>query len=604
MTELLASRRRYTSPGALPVDPDENLASVLWKLRAGTPERPVVAVRRGDGFEDWSARRLVGEVERLACGLVAAGIRPGDRVALLSGTRVEFTLLDYAIWAAGAVAVPLYETSSAEQIAWILSDSGARLLFCADEVLAAVAATVADRTPACERTFVIDGAGLDELAALGDDVPADVLVGRAAITNGASVATIVYTSGTTGRPKGCVLTHGNLLWDAVQVTEAGREFFFAGQRTLLFLPLAHIFARVVQVSCLRAGITLGYATGTEHLVDELRMFRPDFLLAVPRVFEKVLNGARQRAAADGRVRVFDAAIAVAERTSRERAQGRLTPPTRAAHALFDRLVYARLRAALGGRVRFAISGGAALGDRLGHVFEGIGVTVLEGYGLTESSAGATINRPTAQRIGSVGKPVPGASVRIADDGEVELGGPHIFAGYFGDAAATAEVLTGDGWLRTGDLGRLDGEGYLFIVGRKKELIVTAAGKNVAPTVLEDPLRAHPLVSQAVVVGDGRPFIAALLTLDGEALSGWATQQGIAELTVAAARTHPEVLAELQAAVDAANRNVSRAESIRTFAVLADDFTVGVELSQKMSLRRHVIMERHADAIAGLYGGVG
>ena len=319
------------------------------------------------------------------------------------------------------------------------------------------------------------------------------------------------------------------------------------------------------------------------------------------MFEKVYNGARQRADADGKARIFDLAAATAVRYSREQQEGRVSPRTRVAHAAFDRLVYGRLREALGGRARYAISGGAALGERLGHFFNGIGVTILEGYGLTETSAGATINRPNAQRIGSVGKPVPGASVRIAADGEIELAGGHIFQGYYKDPAATAEVMTDDGWFRTGDIGQLDGEGYLSITGRKKELIVTAAGKNVAPAALEDPLRAHPLISQAMIVGDGRPFIAALITLDADALPAWAEGQGRAGASMVELARDPSLLAAVQEAVDAANRNVSRAESIRAFRVLESDFTVGEELSQKQSLKRHVILERYAEVIDSIYG---
>jgi long-chain acyl-CoA synthetase len=563
---LLASRRQYTSPGAVALDASENLASVLWHLREHAPDRPVVAVRAGDAFEDRSARWFVAEVESMARGLIALGVASGDRVALYSSTRLEFTLMDYAIWAAGAVTVPLYETSSAEQVAWILSDSGARILICEDAGLEAIHRQVADRAPACERAFTIAEGGLETLKGLGESVAPDEVRTRSDATRQDAVATIVYTSGTTGNPKGCVLTHRNLLWDAVQVREAGRDFLVAGSRTLLFLPLAHIFARVIQVSCIRAGVTIGYSSGVAALSEELGMFRPDFLLAVPRVFQKVFDGARQKAADAGRARVFDLAAVTAERFSREQQDGRVSSRTRAAHAVFDRLVYARLRQAMGGRVQYAISGGAALGERLGHFFNGAGIAVLEGYGLTESSAGATINRPGAQRIGTVGKPVPGAAVRIADDGEVELAGPHVFVGYFGDEAATAAVLTDDGWFRTGDLGRLDGEGFLSITGRKKEIIVTAAGKNVAPNVLEDAVRAHPLVSQAVVVGDARPFIGALLTLEPEAFARWASDHGRPGASVADLRDDDGLVAELQAAVDAANARVSRAESIRAFRI--------------------------------------
>ena len=575
---------------------------MIEHLRVDVPDRPAVAVRNGSGFQDWDAARFAGEVEGLARGLIGAGIGHGDRIAVHSATRIEFTLLDYAAWLIGAVVVPLYETSSPEQVAWILADSGARILVCEDPALAAVHAEVADRTPGVERVLIISDGGLDELRELGDGVLASELRGRVAAVGQQDIATIVYTSGTTGMPKGCVLTHRNLLWDAVQVAAVGRAFMRPGSRTLLFLPLAHIFARVIQVTCVRSGIVIGYSTGIPALTEELQLLQPDFLLAVPRVFQKVHDGARQKAVDAGRGRVFDLAAATAERYSRERQAGRVSPRTRAAHAVFDRLVYARLRAAMGGSVTHAVSGGAALGERLGHFFSGAGIVVLEGYGLTETSAGATINRPEAQRIGTVGKPLPGASVRIADDGEVELAGPHVFSGYFGDDDATRAVMTDDGWFRSGDLGRLDGEGFLTITGRKKEIIVTAAGKNVAPNVLEDALRAHPLVSQAVVVGDGRPFIAALLTLEPEAAARWAESSGSAGATGAALAADERLHAELQEAVDAANRNVSRAESIRAFRVLPEDFTVGIELSQKMSVKRHVVTERYAAVIEDLYDG--
>ncbi len=590
----------YLSPGEVRVDASHNLTTSLWTDRRVAPDRPTLAEPDGDGFRTWTMLGFVDEVEALARGLIALGVAPGDRVAVFSATRIEFTLLDYAIWAAGAVSVPLYETSSAEQVAWILEDSGARLLVCESSALAELHATVAARTPQCERVLVIEDGALDALRAAGVRVAATEVAARVAATSAAEIATIVYTSGTTGRPKGCVLTHGNLLWDAAQVEEAGREFFFAGRRTLLFLPLAHIFARVIQISSVRSGVLLGFSRGIPALSAELVSFTPDFILAVPRVFEKVYNGARQRADADGKARIFDLAAATAVRYSRERQEGRVAPQTRIAHAAFDRLVYAKLREALGGRARYAISGGAALGERLGHFFNGIGVTILEGYGLTETSAGATINRPNAQRIGSVGKPVPGASVRIAADGEIELAGGHVFQGYFNDPVATAEVMTEDGWFRSGDIGHLDGEGYLFITGRKKELIVTAAGKNVAPAALEDPLRAHPLISQSMVVGDGRPFIAALITLDADALPAWAESRGRAGASVAELARDPALIAEVQAAVDGANAHVSRAESIRAFRVLDADFTVGEELSQKQSLKRHVILERYAGEIDRLY----
>jgi long-chain acyl-CoA synthetase len=600
-TGSTSSRRVYTSPGALQVDASETLASVLGHLRTDVPGRPCVAVRVGDRFEERTAAWFAAEVESLARGLVGAGIEHGDRVALHSATRLEFTLLDYAAWSVGAIVVPLYETASAEQVAWILADSGARMLVCEDAALAAVHGSVAARTPACERVLIMADGGLETLKELGEGVLPSELRERASAVRQADVATIVYTSGTTGQPKGCVLTHRNLLWDAVQVTHACRSFLGPGRRTLLFLPLAHIFARIIQITCIRAGVLIGYSSGIPALTSELPLLQPDFLLAVPRVFQKVYDGARQKAVDAGRGRIFDLAVETAERFSREREDGRVSARTRAAHAVFDRLVFVKLRAALGGRVTHAASGGAALGERLGHFFSGIGITVLEGYGLTETSAAATLNRPDAQRIGTVGKPLPGASVRIADDGEIELAGPHVFIGYYGDDDATRSVMTDDGWFRTGDLGHLDGEGYLSITGRKKEIIVTAAGKNVAPNILEDVLRAHPLVSQAVVVGDGRPFIGALLTLDPDASARWATGVAGDGADIATLLDDPRLLAELQTAVDAANSRVSRAESIRAFRVLPKDFTVGVELSQKLSVRRHVVTERYADVIEDLYG---
>lgn len=598
----LISRREYRASGEVALDPSETLASVLHHLRDTVPDRPIVALRDGDAFTDRPARWFVDEVEALARGLMGAGVGAGDRVAVHSSTRVEFTLLDYAIWMIGAVTVPLYETSSAEQVAWILSDSDARLLVSEDESLAALQRTIADRTPTCQRVFVIEDGGLQMLKEFGESVLPAELQARAATVRQTDVATLVYTSGTTGSPKGCILTHRNLLWDAIQVAEAGRPFLAPGNRTLLFLPLAHIFARVIQITCIRAGVVIGYSTGIPALTEELPMLRPDFILAVPRVFQKVYDGARQKAVDGGREHLFDRAAATAERYSREQEAGGASARTRLAHALFDRLVYGRLRSALGGSATHAISGGAALGERLGHFFNGIGVTVLEGYGLTETSAGATINRPGAQRIGSVGKPVPGAAIRIADDGEVEVAGPLVFTGYHGDREATAAVLSDDGWFRTGDLGRLDGEGFLTITGRKKEIIVTAAGKNVAPNVLEDALRAHPLVSQAVVVGDGRPFIGALLTLEPEAFARWAEGNGHEGAALSGLVDDAVLRDALQPAIDAANALVSRAESIRAFRILPVDFAVGTELSQKMSVRRHIVMERYAEVIEDLYGG--
>ncbi len=590
--------QEYTSPGETEVPPEENLTTSLWAAAAAHPGQPVVAVRVGDRFVDWSIQQFVEEIKAIAKGLLALGIQKDDRVVVHSGTRLEWTLLDYAIWSVGGVTVPIYETSSAEQIKWIVNDAEVKALFTENAALRSLVDEVADDLPGLEHVFVIEDGALETMRQQGAEVDDDTLMARAAEPVGEDLATIVYTSGTTGRPKGCVITHHNFIWDATQTAAAAPEFFGGGMRTLFFLPLAHIFARVVQTTCIRNGVILGYSTGIPQLTEELALYKPDFLIAVPRVFEKVFNGARAKAAADGKDRIFDKAAQVAEDYSRQRIDGNISLGTKVLHAVFDKLVYNKLRAAMGGEIKYAVSGGAALGERLTHFFMGIGIHVCEGYGLTETTAVSTFNRPSATRVGTVGQPVPGGSARIADDGEILLAGSHIFQGYHNNPEATAEVLE-DGWFHTGDLGALDGDGYLRITGRKKELIVTAGGKNVAPAVLEDRIRAHGLVSQCMVIGDGKPFIAALVTIDPEAFPQWAEMHGksgtIAELT-----EDDDLRAEVQSAIDDANKLVSKAESVRTFKILPSDFVVGVELSQKMSVKRHVVAEKYQDAIDEIY----
>jgi long-chain acyl-CoA synthetase len=594
--------QEYTSPGEVAISPDENLTDALWAAARDHPDRAAVSQRVGDRFVDWSTRQLVDEIRDVAKGLMAIGVQKDQRVAIYAGTRLEWTILDFAIWAAGAVPVPIYETSSAEQIQWIVSNSEAVGIVAESAALRSVFDEVAGELPGCQHVYVIEEGGLEQLKQAGADVSDEDLDARAASVTGSDTATIVYTSGTTGRPKGCVITHSNFVWEAMQIAEAEKAFFRAGTSTLLFLPLAHIFARLIQTTCVRVGVKLGYSTGIPQLLEELQMFKPDFLLAVPRVFEKVFNGAQQKAHAAGKGKIFDKAAQVAEDYSRQQTAGGAKLPTKLLHGVFDKLVYGKLRDAMGGQVRHAVSGGAALGERLGHFFNGVGITVLEAYGLTETTAGATANRPAANRIGTVGKPLPGASVRIADDGEILIRGGHVFSGYFNNDEATAEVMDGE-WFRTGDLGQLDGEGYLRITGRKKEIIVTAGGKNVAPAVLEDRIRAHPLVSQTMVVGDDQPFIGALVTIDPDAFPTWAAEHDKAGKTVSDLVDDPELKAAIQEAVDDANRAVSKAESIRAFRILPDDFEVGVELSQKMSVKRHVVMEKYGDAISDIYAGV-
>jgi long-chain acyl-CoA synthetase len=601
--------REFSIPALAQIPGTANLADVVFRRAAEQPQ--AVVLRRPSGssgvsgeWTDVTASQFSGEVIAVAKGLIAAGIEPGDRVALMSHTRYEWTLIDYAIWTAGAVTVPVYETSSAEQAEWILSDSGARACFVETASYGDIIGSFRDRVPALSHIWRIDS-DLDSLRAAGADVGDEVAAERAAVAGAADLATVIYTSGTTGRPKGCELTHENLLSD-VRNAFLGPLTLVAGAQnpgTLLFLPLAHVFARIIQVGCLEGGIVLGHCGDLTALLPALASFRPTFILAVPRVFEKVYNTAEQKAVSEKKGAIFsraaDAAIAYSRALD---APGRPSFGLRAQHAVFDRLVYGKLRAALGGRAEYAVSGGAALSERLSHFYRGIGVTVLEGYGLTETTAATTVNRPDRNKIGTVGQPLPGVGIKIADDGEILISGKNVFPGYWHNDAATKEVFAEDGWFATGDIGELDEEGFLKITGRKKEMIVTAGGKNVAPAVLEDRLRSHALISQCMVVGDGKPFVAALITLDPEALGPWKERHGKpAGATVAALRDDPDLVADVQTAVDDANQAVSRAESIRQFRILDVDFTQEAgQLTVKLGIRRSVLLKDFAADIDALY----
>jgi len=597
--------RSYSAPAVTAVAESATLADVVFTRARREPAAVMLRKRTAAGqWLDVTTSAFRDEVTALARGIIAAGIEPGDRIALMSRTRYEWTLIDYAIWAAGAATVPVYETSSAEQVEWMLGDSGARAVFAETSSHAAAIDGVRGKLATLDLgIWQIDE--LDALTARGTQVSEDQLAQRRRQRGAADLATIIYTSGTTGRPKGCALTHRNLLADVRNAVDGSLPEIFdtAGSSTLLFLPLAHSFARVIQVGCLESGAVLGHWPDSSTLVQGLAEFRPSFLLAVPRVFEKVYNSAQQQAAASrAKSVIFGAAAEASIAWSRAAGDGAAGPGLRLRHAVFDRLVYAKLRAAVGGRVRFAVSGGAPLGDRLGHFFRGAGLTVLEGYGLTETSAAATVNKPGRNKIGTVGMPLPGVTVRIADDGEILISGPNIFSGYWQNPAATADVLDGDGWLHSGDIGELDEEGFLQVTGRKKELIVTAGGKNVAPAVLEDRIRAHPLVSQCMVVGDGRPFIACLVTLDTDALSFWKERRGRpASAGPADLAGDPELIAEIQEAVDDANKAVSRAESIRRFTILGSDFTEqNGRLTPSLKVRRSVVAKDFAAEIEALY----
>ena len=594
--------REFSVPATVTVADDASLTDAVRDHAAATPDLVLFSRRVGETWSDVTAAQFARQVADVAKGLVAAGIQAGQRVCLLSKTRYEWTLVDYAIWTIGAVTVPIYETSSAEQVQWILSDSGAVACILENAAHAATVDSIRGELPALQHVWQLDEGAIATLTEAGASVDDAELAKRRAAVRADDTATVIYTSGTTGRPKGCLLTHRNMVFAIGTAVKSLDSMFHEGASTLLFLPLAHVFARVIQCGCVHRGIRLGHTADVKNLLPDLAAFQPSFLLSVPRVFEKVYNGAKQKAHADGKGRLFDRAeqVAIAHSIGRERGGPGLL--TRAEHAVWDRLVYAKLRLALGGQCRAAISGGAPLGDRLAHFFRGIGIPVFEGYGLTETSAAATVNLEQAVRIGSVGRPIPGTSVRIDDDGEILLKGDNVFARYWNNEAATAEVLDADGWFHSGDIGELDGDGYLRITGRKKELIVTAGGKNVAPAVLEDRLRAHWLISQAMVVGDRRPYIAALVTIDVESWPAWLSRHGKpADLQVGALATDPDLTGEIQAAIDEANKAVSKAESIRKFRVLDRDFTEDSgELTPSMKLRRHVVMKERADEVEAIY----
>jgi long-chain acyl-CoA synthetase len=595
--------QEVTGPTLDPLPKDAHLLQPVLERARRDPERAVAAYRDGDRFVDVTARELHDRVRAVAKGLLASGVEDGARVALMSRTRLEWIVCDYAILAVGAATVPVYDSSSAEQLQWILSDSGAVLALLETPAMADMHREVAPDTPACREALVIDDGGLDELARRGEGVDDAALDARIAALTTDHLATIIYTSGTTGRPKGCMLTHGHLRTNVLQNLEAVRPMLGPDEVSLLFLPLAHSLAKIIALVGAEHGVKGAFATDMNHLVEELPMVQPTMVVAVPRVFEKVFNGAQHKAHADGKGKIFDRAADVAVDWSRATERGgRAKALTSVQHKVFDKLVYGKIRDVFGGRLRFAFSGGGPLGERLTHFYRGIGVLIFEGYGLTETSPTLTVNTRDAWKPGTVGRPLADTTIRIAADGEILAKGPQIFDGYWHAQEATDAVLA-DGWFHTGDIGQLDDEGYLRITGRKKELIVTAAGKNVAPAPLEDRIRAHPLVSQAVVVGDNRPFVAAMVTLDEEALADWATEAGKPEATAAALRDDPDLRAEVQAAIDAANASVSRAESIREVAILPHDLSIeNDELTPTLKVRRSIVEKSYADVIDGIYGG--
>jgi long-chain acyl-CoA synthetase len=577
-----------------------NLTNLIAERAWFEPERVVVSRPLGDGWQAVTAKEYEAEIRSVAKGLIASGISFGDRVAIMAKTRYEWTVLDFAIWYAGAVPVPIYETSSAEQVEWILSDSASVAIIVETPALVDLVKPVMPAT--CKNIWNITDNALATLITAGKSITDDEISKRREALKPEMLATLIYTSGTTGKPKGVHLTHGNFLSECGNVVNGASDLFLKpGGSTLLFLPVAHVFGRMVQIGAITAGLHLAHCSDITKLPADLGTFKPTFVLAVPRIFEKIFNGAEAKAEAAGKGKIFHKAVEIAVAYSVAMDGKPISPLLKLQHGLFDKLVYSKIRAGLGGRVEAAISGGAPLGERLGHFYRGAGIRVLEGYGLTETTAGATLNLTWAHKVGSVGKPIPGTTIKIADDGEVLIKGPIVMKGYWQNDAANSEVFTNDNYFRSGDLGKLDEEGYLYITGRKKELIVTAGGKNVAPAVLEDRLRANPLISQCMVVGDNKPFIAALVTLDPDSIKPWAVANKKEGASIADLTKDPTLLAVIQTAVDEANKAVSRAESIRKFTVLPVDFTIpGGQLTAKLSVKRHVVAQQFAREIDELF----
>src|SRR5215212_6030670 len=595
--------REFSVPAPFEVGEHDTVVSSVYSHERDDPDH-VLMQRLVDGaWTDVTAAEVAGQIRSVALGLIAEGVQPGDRVAVLSATRYEWPIIDFAILSVGALTVPIYETSSAEQIKFVLGDSAAVLVFAETDAHADRIEQLKGDLPELRKVFRIESsaAALDELAQTGASTDRAELDARLAGIKSADPATLIYTSGTTGRPKGCQLTHANLVYEIRGATASFPALLNKGERLLVFLPLAHVLARAITIAAFVNKVTLGFTSDIKNLVPMFGVFKPTLVVSVPRVFEKVYNTAEQNARNDGKGRIFELAANTAIEYSQAQDSGGSGLLLRAKHAVFDRLVYGKLRAALGGNCRGAISGGAPLGARLGHFYRGVGLTIYEGYGLTETSAAITVNRIQDIKIGTVGKLLPGNSMRLAEDDELLVKGGVVFSGYWHNDEETEAVFS-DGWFHTGDLGAIDDDGFLTIIGRKKEIIVTAGGKNVAPAIMEDRLRAHPLISQAMAVGDAKPFVAALITIDPEAFPGWKQRHGKdANATVEDLATDPDLRAEVELAIKEANQAVSKAEAIRKFRILPVDFTEDTgELTPTMKVKRKVVAEKFAGDIEALY----
>ncbi|MFJ4264956.1 AMP-dependent synthetase/ligase [Paenarthrobacter nicotinovorans] len=597
--------REISVPPLVNISPETNITDFVLREAGKASNPPLFSKLDGSGqWKDIRATEFLEDVRALAKGLIASGVGQGDRVGIMSRTRYEWSLVDFAIWFAGAVSVPIYETSSPSQVAWNLGDSGAVAAFgeSAHHEDIIRQAVVAEDIASVANVWQLEGAGLDALRAAGAGVPDDELESRRSAAGLRDVATIIYTSGTTGRPKGCELTHGNF----VELSENARaslpEIINESGKTIMFLPLAHVFARFISVLAVAGGVQVAHTPDIKNLLGDLQSFQPTFILAVPRVFEKVYNSALTKAEDGGKGAIFHRAVDTAIAYSKARQDGRLGLGLKIKHAVFDKLVYGKLRAAMGGHVAHAVSGGGPLGERLGHFFQGIGLQILEGYGLTETTAPISVNTPSMIRIGTVGAPLPGNSVKIADDGEILAKGVCVMRGYYKRPDLTEETFTEDGWFRTGDIGELDSNGFLKITGRKKEIIVTAGGKNVVPALLEDQIRSDALVSQVLVVGDNRPFIGALVTLDEEALPGWLERHGLpSSTTLEEASGHAVVKAAVQELISKANQSVSQAEAIKSFRVVPADFTeASGHLTPSLKVKRAQVMKDFDAVIEEMY----
>ncbi|MGY2031787.1 AMP-dependent synthetase/ligase [Nocardia gipuzkoensis] len=595
--------REFEVPASYTIPDDANNSDNVFRHAEQAPNAVLFNVPNGSGgWQDVTAAEFAKTVTGVAKGLIASGLDFGDRVAIMAPTRYEWAVLDFAIWAAGGCTVAIYDSSAAEQAKWILQDSATKLLILdSDKHRKVIDEIETGSLPDLREILQIDKGALDELISRGADLDDQAVHDRRAQVGAQSPATLIYTSGTTGRPKGVMLTHANLYAESKSDRIALHKYVTEGKKTLMFLPLAHVFARAVALAAFDAKVIVAHTADWSTLVEQFGSYRPHFILSVPRVFEKVFNSAKQKAHDGGKGKIFDAAADTAIAWSEALDKGGPGVGLKLKHALFDKLVYSKLRTALGGQCEAAVSGGGPLGARLGHFFRGVGVTIYEGYGLTETTAAIAVNTPEQIRVGSVGRPIEGHAAKIAEDGELLLRGSVVFDGYWGNAEATEDAFE-DGWFKTGDLGAIDGDGFITITGRKKEIIVTAGGKNVSPALLEDSLRAHPLISQVMVVGDGQPFIGALITLDPESLPGWKERNNLpADTPIEKLIENPDLIAEVNAAVAETNKKVSHAEQIKKTRLLTIDWTQETgELTPKMSLKRAVVMKQHADDVASIY----